>query len=327
MNSTPTPSRFPTTHRRRFLTTLAGITGGSLLNSPSAPAAESKRKMTINLVGGAIGVSANQRGLIDLAAKHEFESVEAVPSDLARLSDEASSELVASLKSRNLAWGAAGLPVEFRKDEETFRQGMKGLPGLMAALQRAGVTRVSTWLKPYHETLTYHQNFKQHVQRLKEIATVLADHDQRFGLEYVGTFTLWSRTRYSFVHSMAETKDLIGAIGADNIGFVLDSWHWWTADETPEDIRSLTNDDIVAVDLNDAPVDIPKREQLDNQRELPGATGVIDLASFLNALQSIGYDGPVRAEPFNQALNRLDNDEACSQTSKALRRAFGKIKS
>ena len=57
-------------------------------------------------------------------------------------------------------------------------------------------------------------------------------------------------------------------------------------------------------------------------RELPSATGVIDLKTFLSALVEIGYDGPIRAEPFNQPLNRLDNDAACAATSKAIAKAF-----
>ena len=44
------------------------------------------------------------------------------------------------------------------------------------------------------------------------------------------------------------------------------------------------------------------------------ATGVIPVAGFLGALLSMGYDGPVRAEPFNQPLNQMDNEAACAAT-------------
>jgi sugar phosphate isomerase/epimerase len=88
----------------------------------------------------------------------------------------------------------------------------------------------------------------------------------------------------------------------------------------------LKSDQVVAVDLNDAPTGIPREKQIDGQRELPLATGVIDVASFLNALQKIGYDGPVRAEPFNKPLNDLDNDAACAKTSEAMHKAFALIK-
>ncbi len=61
---------------------------------------------------------------------------------------------------------------------------------------------------------------------------------------------------------------------------------------------------------------------MDSRRELPAATGVIDVATFLRALVTIGYDGPVRAEPFNQPLNDLDDDAAVRATADALRKAF-----
>ncbi len=101
---------------------------------------------------------------------------------------------------------------------------------------------------------------------------------------------------------------------------MLDSWHWWTAGETGDDVRSLRNEQVVAVDLNDAPAGVPLEEQKDGQRELPGATGVIPIPDFVQALVHIGYDGPARAEPFNDALDALDDDEACARTIAALRK-------
>ena len=56
------------------------------------------------------------------------------------------------------------------------------------------------------------------------------------------------------------------------------------------------------------------------------ATGVIPVGSFLNALQKLDYDGPVRAEPFNKPLNDLENEEACAKTFEAMQRAFALIK-
>jgi sugar phosphate isomerase/epimerase len=58
---------------------------------------------------------------------------------------------------------------------------------------------------------------------------------------------------------------------------------------------------------------------------LPAATGVIDTATFLRALVTIGYDGPVRAEPFNRQLNDLGNEQAVAATATAMRRALATI--
>ena len=54
---------------------------------------------------------------------------------------------------------------------------------------------------------------------------------------------------------------------------------------------------------------MPVDEQVDNVRALPGETGVIDIAGFLQALRTIGYDGPVVPEPFKKELNDLPSDD------------------
>jgi sugar phosphate isomerase/epimerase len=281
--------------------------------------------MTLCLTPGSIGVSANQMEAIALAERYGFQAVEPFSGYLASLTDQQISDVVSSLEAKRLVWGAAALPVEFRQDEGKFNEGMKAFPKVAAALAKAGVNRVSTWLMPAHNSLTYLQNLRQHTQRLREVARVLKDHGHRLGLEYVGTYTLRNSRKYPFVHTLAETRDLIAEIGTGNVGLVLDSWHWWQAGDTAEDILSLKNEDVVSVDLNDAPAGVAKEQQMDGRRELPCATGVIDVAAFLNALQKIGYDGPVRAEPFNKALNDLDNEAACAATIKALRTAFETI--
>jgi sugar phosphate isomerase/epimerase len=283
------------------------------------------RKFTIALTPGSIGVKADQKRAIELAHYFGFESVEAYARDLAALPDGQLKDLREEMQAKHVAWAMAGLPVEFRRDEPRFREGMKELPGACQALQRAGVTRLSTWLSPMHESLTYLQNFKQTAGRLREIATVADDHGLRFGLEYVGTKSLRMRQTYQFVHTMAETKELIAEIGKPNVGFVLDTWHWWTADETAADVLTLSNKDIISCDLNDAPKDIPKEQQQDNNRELPLATGVIDVKAFLDALVKIGYDGPIRAEPFNKAVNDMEDEEACGTVVEAMQRAFALV--
>jgi sugar phosphate isomerase/epimerase len=313
-----------TVSRRQILSSTVGVGLGMLTCSSRVQAARStaSRRFTMDLTPGAIGVKADQSKTIRLAAKYGFESVAPNSGELAALDDKGRDQVSALMAEQKIVWGAAGLSVEFRKDEGTFNNGLKELPKHAKALQQFGVTRVGTWLMPNHNELTYVQNFRQHARRLRECVIILNDHGLRFGMEYVGPKTLWAAARYSFIHSMAETKDLIAEIGQDNVGFVLDSWHWYTAHETADDLRTLTNKDVVACDLNDAPEGLEIDQQLDQQRELPAATGVIDLKAFLGVLAEIGYDGPVRSEPFNAKLNAMDNDPACAATAAAMKKAF-----
>jgi sugar phosphate isomerase/epimerase len=269
-----------------------------------------------------VGVRAAPREAIDLAHRYGFEAVEPSAGYLASLSDDALRQLLAEMKAKKLAWAAEGLPLDFRGEEEAFRASIGRLPAFASGLQRAGVTRVGTWLNPSHGTLTYMVNFRQHSRRLRAAAKILGDHGLRLGLEYVGPKTAWSRGRFTFVHTMAEMKDLIAEIGGDNVGFMLDSWHWYTAHETAADILSLRATDVVCCHLNDAPKGIPTDEQVDSRRDLPAATGVIAITAFLQSLTKIGYDGPIVAEPFRPDLGGLPRDRALEMVSAAMKKAF-----
>lgn len=304
-----------------LLATTVLLTPATSVTTRSADRAAARR-FTLCLNPGAIGVRAGQLETVELAYQHGFESLEPMAGALAQMDDSQLKALVDDLQAKHLTWGSAGLPVNFRGEDSQFETDLRKLPTAAAALQRVGVTRVNTWITPGSRTLTYWQNFQLHQRRLRSVARILKDHGLLLGLEYVGTHTSFIRSRYPFLHTLAETRDLISAIDTGNVGLVLDSWHWWQANDTEDDLLSLKNDDIVAVDLNDAPLNVDKLNQKDGERELPAATGVIDVRTFLKALAQAGYEGPVRAEPFNQPLNELDNHPACAATMQALRKAI-----
>lgn len=319
-------------NRRRFLSRVSamGLGGLALSNlARVAPAAEDdsgkRRKFTMCLSCGMLGVRAEPRETIALAQQFGFESVEPPVGMLLKLSDTELDELLADLKAKNLVWGATGLPTNFRGDDAAFRADIEKLPELAAGLQRAGISRIATWLSPSHRSLTYVANFRQHAARLREVAKVLSDHGLRLGLEYVGTKTLWTSGQLPFIHTMAEMKDLIGEIGQDNVGFLLDSWHWFNARESEADLLSLGNRDVVLCHLNDAPAGVPIDQQQDGTRELPCATGAIDVKTFLGAMVKIGYDGPVAAEPFYKPLRTMPRDEALRMTTDAMKKAFALV--
>jgi sugar phosphate isomerase/epimerase len=312
--------------RRRFLSTgaasLAAVPAHGLISEVAAPAETSRRKFYTVLSVSRLGLQASFTESLGLAAKHGFEGLDPDPDYFASLVDDGLKRLLDNLHATNLKFGAAGLPVEFRKDETTFNDGLKKLPATADILRRAGIRRVSTWVLPCSNGLTYLQNFRQHAERLRQCANVLGDYDQQLGLEYVAPRTLWRSERHPFVHTLSEMRELTVAIGTSNLGIQLDSWHWFNAQETPKDLLVLRGSDVVTVDLNDASRGLTLDQYQDNHRELPAATGVIPIKGFLSSLVGMGYDGPIQAEPFNAALRALPLDEACASASTAIRRAF-----
>jgi sugar phosphate isomerase/epimerase len=74
------------------------------------------------------------------------------------------------------------------------------------------------------------------------------------------------------------------------------------------------------VHVNDARAGRGPDEQVDNERALPGDTGVIDMKAFLGAVRQAGYDGPVAAEPFMPELSALSADAAAARVAAAFKK-------
>jgi len=304
------------------------ITAAIALNyiKPSIYASGMKRvKFYKNLGNGHIGVRANQRQALEYAVKYGFDSITPSLGEFEKKSTSEIREWIEIMKSEGIKYGTGGLPTNFRRDENQFKQDMERLPKQAGILRQLGVKRIATWIMPGHNELTYLQKFNQLKRRFREIANVLNDYDIRLGLEFVGPRTTRSRFRFPFICSHIGMMELVEAIGTGNVGLLLDSWHWYTAHGTVEELLKLSNKDIVHIHVNDAPSGIPVDKQVDNRRKLPVTTGVIDMKGFINALVKIGYDGPVECEPFDQELRRMDDNAALEKTIMSLKRIWDLI--
>ena len=285
----------------------------------------SNREFKISLNPSAIGVELSQLELLQKAIEYGFEAIVPFPNQLAVMRDEQLNEILELMAENQITWGTANLPLDFRDDIFKYKDGLARLIDGIDAMRWAGAERMSTWIMPTHAYLTYRKNFNLHLSRLREVADILSQNNINLGLEYIGPRTLMNRDKYPFIHTMAECLELIAAIDRSNVGIQLDAFHWYCAGETKEDLLKLEPERIVTVDLNDAKIGRSRDEQLDWDRELPADTGVVDIKSFLTALVEIGYTGPIRAEPFNKELNKLETDQILQKTMKAMRNAVSKM--
>ena len=254
---------------------------------------------------GAVGISAPTiEAAAEAARLGGFAAVEVSPKEVVERGLEAARAALGGV-----AVSGFGVPFDWRKDHETWQHGLSALRAQARAMAELGCRRCSTWVLPMSDSRDFDDNRDFHVARLTPIAQILAEETIDLGLEYVGPKTLRDRGRYPFVHTMTGMLDLGQEVGP-NVGLLLDSWHWYTARETIDDLRALRPEQIVYVHVNDAPAGIDVDRQEDNVRALPGETGVVDLAGFFGALRAVGYDGPVVCEPFDTALADLPDDAA-----------------
>jgi len=309
--------------RRTFIKQI-GLTAGSLSFLPtwSFASSELENSFKLSLNPGAIGVSLTNQELIETAIKYGFQAI--VPSPY-EFKDYSNAQIIAykdALRNNDLIIGAVGLPVQFRESDKKFDSDYRTLVSMLPKLGQLGISRMTTWIMPTHDKLNYEQNMALHASRLRAVAKELAQYNMKLGLEYVGPKTLKESKKYPFVSNMKEVKQLINVIGESNVGLQLDAFHWFCAGESEKDLLSLKAEEIITVDLNDAKAGRSRIEQLDWERELPTDSGVIDLKVFLSALKEIGYDGPMRAEPFNNELNNMEDQVALAKTKQSLETAM-----
>lgn len=196
-------------------------------------------------------------------------------------------------------------------DDAAFEAQLPALDGDAAFCRAIGCSRFQLVLGPM--TLpgqTKRERWVQVRRRLAAVGAVLAKHDVRLGLEFLGPLVFrmpperpgatatdlagrGASPPVPFVWTLRDTLALC-ADSAPNVGVTLDAWHWHHSGGTTADIRAADPSRVVHVHVSDARA-MPAEEVRDDMRLLPGE-GVIDLVGFFRALAAIGYRGGVAPE-------------------------------
>jgi sugar phosphate isomerase/epimerase len=234
-------------------------------------------------------------------------------------------ETIELLEKYKLRAAGFNLPVEFRRDEAAFENGMSKFEDYVKYASKIGANRCATWIISFSETLEYKDNFDLHRSRLKKVAELLKEYGMIFGIEFLGPPKIRRGRKYDFIHSLDKMLELCDAIGTGNCGILMDVWHWDMAGQVRADFGLFKSPDQIAlVHINDAPKGIPVEEQEDSVRGLPGETGVLRIAEFFDGLKSVGYEGPVLAEPFDKKLGEMTFEQALETTMNAINRVWPK---
>jgi len=268
-----------------------------------------------------VGIHASLNELIGLAKTAGFRGVEIDMQEAARLADEKG---IGCVGANVLPTGWPLNMIDLWDNEAKYRKGLAGLPRFAKVGRQLGSFRVVGVVRPYSDDLPFKENFEWHVERLKPVARILKNNGCVLGLEYIGSGKARVGHKHEFIHTLSDMVDLCDAVGTGNVGILLDSFHWYTAQETLSDIQQLTAEQVVYVHVNDAPTDVPLEELGEGPRCIPGETGVIDLVGFLKSLKQIGYDGPIVPEPNHRFCDDIRQMSAL-EAAKALSAALDKL--
>jgi 2-keto-myo-inositol isomerase len=164
---------------------------------------------------------------------------------------------------------------------------------------------------PRPEGATDKEVLDESVRVLLEISDRFKDYRVRFAFEFLGF-------RWCSVSTLEEDFAIVKAVNRENIGLVLDTFHFYAGGSSVGAIRDVDPEKIFILHINDAEK-LPKAELQDAHRLFPGE-GVIPLAEIVAGLKNIHYDGPVSLEMFRPAYWFRPPEEVAQKGIDAIRK-------
>ncbi len=164
--------------------------------------------------------------------------------------------------------------------------------------------------------LSVEDNIRITAQNIRNISDIGKEHGIRFQYEGAAWTPISSLEHYYRLHD---------AVGRDNFGFVLDTWHFWSCrGATPEDIAKIDQSLIFNVHISDG-----QRPGVDeawvDEKLLRGyliGDGNIPLQEWISAIQSTNYDGFFSGEFLNDQLWEADHYEVATAMLAGMKRLF-----
>ncbi len=273
---------------------------------------------TLNSVTAGSGL--NLENFVGLAARYDFRGIEFGVGQAHEMGIAPAKEL---FEAHDVLPVAFGLPVEWRKDDAQFDSDLAELPALAQTARGVGALRCTTYVLPEGDG---EQDYAEvSTARLARCAQILSEQGIMLGLEFLGPQHFRTHPEkvwfYDIAGALQAADEINKQAKTENVGLLIDAWHWYTGGGSVMDLASVPLSQIVHVHVNDAPnIDVDK--QVDNVRLLPGQSGVIDMRGFLHTLDALGYRGPVAVETFSEDLNAVTPDAAAALAASAMRKIF-----
>ena len=138
------------------------------------------------------------------------------------------------------------------------------------------------------------------VEVLKELSEIAKPYGVKIALEFVGH-------PQCTVNTFGQAYEIIEAVDRENVGLVLDCFHFHAMGSDLVDLKNADGSKIFIVHVDDTE-DFPIGFLTDDDRVWPGQ-GVIDLDGILSTLKALEYKGAFSVELFRPEYYKLDAEE------------------
>ncbi|RKD69645.1 2-keto-myo-inositol isomerase [Sinobaca qinghaiensis] len=147
---------------------------------------------------------------------------------------------------------------------------------------------------------------KSAISVLQEFSELAEPYGIKIAVEFVGH-------PQCTINTFGQAYEIVEAVGKDNVGLVLDCFHFHAMGSKMQDLQKADGDKIFILHIDDTE-NFPIGFLTDEDRVWPGH-GAIDLQGIISTAVERGFDGAVSVELFRPEYYKLSPDEAI-QTAK-----------
>ncbi len=152
------------------------------------------------------------------------------------------------------------------------------------------------------------------VRVLTELSDIAGEHGVSLAFEFLG------QTDCS-VQTLDLCNEIVEKVGRDNVGNVIDSFHFYAGNSTFEAIDRMDPKKLFIFHINDAE-DLPKEQLTDAKRLYPGL-GILPLTKMKEHFDAIGYNKMVSIEIFRPEYWEHDPFEVAERAKAATEEVLG----
>lgn len=272
-----------------------------------------------NLSPTALGISGRQSEMIELALTHRAKGLELDMQAFQKQAETSGFEYASRLvKSADIKVAPFELPLRWNEEEAAFKTDLQTSQPLLETAQKLGCLGCTITVQPFSESQPYHENFEFHRERIAAVAEVLKNYDLKLGLAFLAPAYHRLGKPQTFVCTADALLTLMKTTVADNIGVIVDSWHWQIGGGSVAHLADLSAEQIVEVRLSDVPDNVDLETITEEQRLLPGTTTSSLAADFLKVLAAKAYQGPVTPSAAPDHVSARKREQIVRQAFEAI---------
>ncbi|HSK70244.1 MAG TPA: sugar phosphate isomerase/epimerase [Pyrinomonadaceae bacterium] len=164
------------------------------------------------------------------------------------------------------------------------------------------------------ENASKEEIIEESVKVLNELADIAEKQNVGLAFEFLG------QTDCS-VQTLDLAKEIVEQVGRENIGLVIDTFHFYAGNSSFEAIETLNPDKLFIFHINDSE-NLPKEDLTDAHRLYPGL-GILPLQEIKKRFDQIGYDRMASIEIFRPEYWNEDPFEVAKQAKAATEKVLG----